>query len=59
MTLLYIVPGKPIMCLLENLVDCADCGGLDSSNTDVHFKLKDFLEYAPYVEISDIIPYSF
>ena len=28
MTFLAIVPGKPNMCLQENLVDCADCGGL-------------------------------
>ena len=28
MTILAIVPGKPKMCLQENLVDCADCGGL-------------------------------
>merc|ERR1719209_1728590 len=28
MTILDIVPGKPKMCLQENLVDCADCGGL-------------------------------
>ena len=28
MTILDIVPGKPRMCLQENLVDCADCGGL-------------------------------
>ena len=27
-TILAIVPGKPKMCLQENLVDCADCGGL-------------------------------
>ena len=28
MTLLYIVPGKPILCLRENLVDRADSVGL-------------------------------
>ena len=28
MTILAIVPGKPKMCLQENLVDCADCEGL-------------------------------
>ena len=28
MTILAIVPGKTKMCLQENLVDCADCGGL-------------------------------
>ena len=28
MTILAIVPGKPKMGLQENLVDCADCGGL-------------------------------
>ena len=28
MTILAIGPGKPKMCLQENLVDCADCGGL-------------------------------
>ena len=27
-TILGIAPDKPIMCLQENLVDCADCGGL-------------------------------
>ena len=28
MTILAIVPGKQKMCLQENFVDCADCGGL-------------------------------
>ena len=28
MTVLAIVPGKQNSCLQENLVDCADCGGL-------------------------------
>ena len=28
MAILAIVPGKPKMCLQENLVDCTDCGGL-------------------------------
>ena len=28
MTVLAIVPGKQNMCLQENLVDYADCGGL-------------------------------
>ena len=28
MAILAIVPGKPDMCLQENLVDCVDCGGL-------------------------------
>ena len=28
MAILAIVPGKPKMCLQENLADCADCGGL-------------------------------
>ena len=28
MTILDIEPGKPKMHLQENLVDCADCGGL-------------------------------
>ena len=28
MTILAIVPGKPKMCLQDNLVDCADCGGV-------------------------------
>ena len=28
MPVLAVVPGKPKMCLQENLVDCADCGGL-------------------------------
>ena len=28
MTILAIVPGISKVCLLENLVDCADCGGL-------------------------------
>ena len=28
MTILAIVPGKPKTCQQENLVDCADCGGL-------------------------------
>ena len=26
--ILAIAPGKPKMCLQENLVNCADCGGL-------------------------------
>ena len=29
---LAIVPGKPKTCLQENLVDCADCGGLPCMN---------------------------
>ena len=28
MAILAIVPGKPNMCLQENLADCVDCGGL-------------------------------
>ena len=28
MAILAIVPGKPSMCLQENLADCVDCGGL-------------------------------
>ena len=28
MTILALVPVKSKMCLQENLVDCADCGGL-------------------------------
>ena len=31
MTTMAIVPGKPKMCLQENLVDCVDCGGLSVS----------------------------
>ena len=27
-TFLALVPGKSMMCLQENLVDCTDCGGL-------------------------------
>ena len=34
MTVLAIVPCKPNMCLQENLVDCADCGGLKDYDRD-------------------------
>ena len=36
MTILAIVPGKPKMCLQENLVDCTDCGGLPFSTIWYH-----------------------
>ena len=32
MTILVIVPGKLKLCLQENLVDCADCGGLGTTH---------------------------
>ena len=32
MTVFAIVPGEQNMCLQENLVDCADCGGLPISS---------------------------
>ena len=33
MTILAIVPGISKVFLQENLVDCADCGGLDQLST--------------------------
>ena len=37
MAILANVPGKPDMCLQENLADCVDCGGLV---IPVHFYIK-------------------
>ena len=39
MTILAIVPGISKVCLQENLVDCADCGGLGLKS--LGFKSKD------------------
>ena len=36
MTILASAAGKPKMCLQENLVDCADCGGLGGLHTGTH-----------------------
>ena len=35
MAILAIVPGKPNMCLQENLADCVDCGGLPATDSQV------------------------
>ena len=40
MTILALVPVKSKMCLQENLVDCADCGGLIRNLTDFALKYE-------------------
>ena len=52
MAILGFVPGKPKMCLQENLVDCADCGGLDLPTSKVvvqTFFLKKYGSEIPYL----------
>ena len=46
MAILAIVPGKPNMCLQENLADCVDCGGLPSPPSDIWdiFEFQTFLK---------------
>ena len=47
MTILDIVPGKPRMCLQENLVDCANCGGLIKTN---HQKPRQYDDIVKYID---------
>ena len=47
MTILALVPDQSKMCLQENLVDCADCGGLNAGMAKNGPKMSPFLDFWP------------
>ena len=54
MTILAIVPGISKVCLQENLVDCADCGGLAPAQyLGVFIKTFLYIYYGFYYHSND------
>ena len=53
-TILGIAPDKPIMCLQENLVDCADCGGLSRLEKIFFARVKNYNSVIPSIHIQSM-----